>query len=73
MNNKVYLLADILPETQSRFPHINIRKFKTLYDCWRAKGIRNKTHSRAFYTYSWKRGWLAENDALALRQYIGLC
>jgi len=72
MNNKVYLLAEILPETQKRFPHINIKKFKILYDCWRAKGLRNKTHSHTHYTTVWIRGWMSHKDADSLRQYIGL-
>ena len=72
MKDKVYLMADILPETQKRYPHISIKKFRTLYDGWRAKGLRNKTHSRAFYTYSWNRGWLSEKDAISFREYIGL-
>ena len=71
--NKVYILATILPETQARYPHINLKKFKTLYDRWRTKGIRRGLHSAAFYTLSWQRGWLSKNDADSLRNYIGLC
>ncbi|MBQ3673591.1 MAG: hypothetical protein II928_03870 [Paludibacteraceae bacterium] len=72
MNEKVYILADILPETQTRYPHIDLRRMKTLYDGWRAKGLRQKTHSSFFYSYAWKRGWLSKNDADSLREYIGL-
>jgi len=72
MKVKVYLMTDILPETQKRYPHISLRKFRMLYEGWRAKGLRNKTHSRAFYTYSWNRGWLSENDAISFCEYIGL-
>ena len=70
--NKVYILAEILTETQARYPHIDLRKFKTLYDGWRAKGLRQKTHSPFFYSNAWKRGWLAPKDADPLRKYIGL-
>ena len=73
MKEKVYMLADILPETQARFPHIDLRKFKILWDGWRAQGLRNKTHSAPFYTAAWRRGYLAQKDANELRKYIGLC
>ena len=72
MNSKVYILAEILKETQARYPHIDIRKFKTLYDGWRAQGLRNKTHSTTFYTDAWKRGWLFPKDAISIRKYIGV-
>ena len=70
--NKVYILAEILTETLERFPHINLRKFKTLYDGWRAQGMRQKIHSAPFYTTAWRRGYLATKDANDLRKYIGL-
>ena len=72
MKVKVYILSEILPETQARYPHIDLRKFKTLYDGWRQKGIRNGIHSPQFYTFSWKRGWLSPTDAESLRNYIGV-
>ena len=72
MKIKVYILGEILPETQKRYPHIDLRKFKTLYDSWRQKGIRNGYHSPQFYTLSWKRGWLSITDADSLRNYIGV-
>ena len=70
--NKVYILADIFAETQARYPHIDLRRMKTLYDGWRAKGLRQKTHSPFFYSDAWKRGWLSKKDADSLREYIGL-
>ncbi len=73
MKEKIYILADILPETQTRYPHIDLRKFKVLYDGWRAEGLRNKYRSAPFYTKSWERGWIAPKDAVSLRKYIGLC
>ena len=72
MKIKVYILGDILTETQARYPHIDLRKFKTLYDGWRAQGLRQKTHSTTFYTDAWNRGWLSQKDADSLRKYIGL-
>lgn len=71
MIHKVYILDDILTETQARFPHITIRSFKTLYDGWRRQGMR---HGRDGSTFSvmWKRGWLSTKDADDLRKYIGL-
>lgn len=70
--NKVYILAEIFTETQERFPHIDLRKFKTLYDGWRAQGMRLKIHSGSFYTLGWSRGWLSKKAADSLRKYIGL-
>ena len=72
MKNKVYILAEILSETQARYPHINLRKFKILYDGWRQQGLRHKQHSPFTYTEAWKRGWLAPKDADDLRKYIGV-
>ena len=72
MKDKVYILAEILPETQARFPHIDLRKFKTLYDGWRAQGLRQKAHPSSYYTEAWRRGYLARKAANSLRQYIGV-
>ena len=71
MKKKVFILADILPETQQRFPHINLNKFITLYDGWRAQCIRHGRNS-PFFTVAWKRGWLSQKDAEEFRKYIGL-
>ena len=70
--NKVYILATIFAETQSRFPWIDLRRFKILFDGWRQQGIRNGVHSAFFYTNAWRRGWIAPTDADSLRKYIGL-
>lgn len=72
MKEKVYILAEILEETQRQYPHISIKKFKVLWDGWRAKGLRNKFHSKPFYTTAWRRGYLAPKDACDFRKYIGL-
>ena len=50
----------------------DLRKFKTLYDGWRAQGLRKKLHSGSFYTLCWTRGWLSPKAADSLREYIGL-
>ena len=71
MKEKVYILADILPETQNRYPHINLRKFKILYDGWRAQNARLGRRS-PYFTFMWSRGWLSPRDADSLRKYIGL-
>lgn len=71
MIHKVYILDDILTETQARFPHIRIRSFKTLYDGWRQQGRRHGRASATF-TVMWNRGWLSPKDADDLRKYIGL-
>ena len=71
MKEKVYILGDVLPETQRRYPHINLRKFKTLYDGWRQQGMRCGRHGQTF-SAMWKRGWLSKRDADDLRNYIGL-
>ena len=73
MKNSVDIQVTIFAETQARYPHIDWRKFKILYDGWRAQGLRNKTHSAPFYTTAWRRGYLAPKDANELRKYIGLC
>lgn len=73
MKDKVYILAEILTETQARYPHISLKKFKILWDGWRATGLRNRIHSAPFYTIAWRRGYLAPKDANELRKYIGLC
>ena len=72
MKNKVYILGEILSETQARFPHIDLRKFKILYDGWRRQGMRQKKHPASFYTQAWRRGWISEKDADSLRIYIGI-
>ena len=72
MKNKVYILAEIFSETQALYPHIDLRKFKLLYDGWRYQGTRNKTHSPSYYTLAWQRGWLAKKAADSLRKYIGV-
>ena len=71
MKEKVYILADILPETQARFPHIDLRKFEVLYHGWRQQGIRHGRNHQ-FYVVVWRRGWLAPKDADDFRKYIGL-
>ena len=71
MKNKVYILGEILSETQARFPHIDLRKFKILYDGWRQQGIRAGRKSQ-FYSMAWKRGWISTKDADSLRKYIGI-
>ena len=71
MKEKVYILADILTETQARYPHIDLRKFEILYTGWRQKCVRaGRNHQ--FYSVAWKRGWLAPKDADDFRKYIGL-
>lgn len=72
MKNSVDIKGTILPETQTRYPHIDLRKFKILYDGWRAQGIRIKIHPQSFYTLAWKRGYLKQKDADSLRKYIGV-
>ena len=71
MKNKVYILGEILRETQTRFPHIDLRKFDVLYHGWRQQGIR-KGRNAPFYVLAWRRGWLAPKDADDFRKYIGL-
>ncbi len=72
MNKKVYILDEILTETQNRYPHIDLRKFKTLYDGWRQQGLRHRSHPCSYYTLAWQRGWLAPEAADDFRKYIGL-
>ena len=71
MKEKVDILADILPETQTRYPHIDLRKFKVLYDGWRAQSVR-LGRKGSYFTFMWNRGWLSPRDADSLRKYIGL-
>ena len=71
MKKKVYILNEIFSETQAKYPHIDIRKFKILYDGWRQQGMRAGRNGQ-FYSVAWKRGWLAQKDADSLREYIGL-
>ena len=72
MKEKVDIQVTIFDETRERYPHITPKKFKVLYDGWRAKGLRLKTHSTTFYTDAWNRGWLSKKDADSLRKYIGV-
>ena len=72
MKNAVDIQVTIFAETQEKFPHIDWRKFKILYQGWRQQGLRHKTHSTYFYTDAWKRGFLKLSDANSLRQYIGV-
>ena len=44
-------------------------KFKVLYDGWRTVELRHKIHTEAFYSYSWKRGWLPLADGTRFRKY----
>jgi hypothetical protein len=71
MKQKVYILAEILTETQKQYPHIDLRRFRLLYDGWRAQGMRHGRHSQ-FYTVAWQRGWLSEREADDFRKYIGI-
>ena len=71
MKEKVWIMADILPETKKRYPHINLKKFEILYHGWRRKCIRHGRNSQ-FFVYAWKRGWLSRSDAYDFRKYIGL-
>ena len=73
MKDKVDIHNEIFEETKARYPHIDWKKFKVLWDGWRATGLRNKYHSAPFYTTAWRRGYLAPKDANELRKYIGLC
>ena len=72
MKEKVDIHITIMDETQKRYPHIDWKKFKVLWDGWRAQGLRNKRHSAPFYTVALRRGWLAPKDADDFRKYIGL-
>lgn len=72
MKEKVDIQVTIFDETRERYPHINPKKFKVLWDGWRAQGLRNKRHSAPFFTSAWRRGYLAPKDADDLRKYIGL-
>lgn len=71
MNEKVYILGDILQETKKRFPYVTFDKFVLLYYGWRQQGIRHGRNA-PFYSVAWKRGWLAPKDADDFRKYIGL-
>ena len=55
-------------DTEWKHPRMP-KKFKTLYDGWRAKELRHKIHTKIFYTYSWKRRWLPYNDFQRFRDY----
>ena len=46
-----------------------LAKFKILYLGWRAVELRHKIHTEAFYSYSWKRGWLPLADGARFREY----
>ena len=72
MNIKVDIQRTLFEETVAHYPWITFKKFKILYDCWRAAGIRKKRHGASFYTFNWRRGYLSEKDANSLRMYIGL-
>jgi len=69
--NKVWLWANIFEETQKRFPHVNMRKFKVLFHGWTRQNVRRGHFPQHFYDI-WKRGWLSKRDADDFRKYIGL-
>jgi len=71
MKKKVLIIDGILSETQRRFPHIDLYKFKILFDGWRIQSMRHGRKS-PFFSVAWKRGWLSEKDADEFRKYIGL-
>ncbi len=56
----------ILEETQKKFPHIDHRKLKILFDGWRAQGLRRKQHSHTHYTTVWRRGWMSPKEILSV-------
>ena len=72
MKEKVDIQITVFDETTARYPWITPKKFKVLYDGWRAKGLRLGWHSTSFYTDAWRRGFLAPKDADSLRNYIGI-
>ena len=72
MKKAVDIQVTIFAETQAKFPHIDWRKFKILYQGWRQQGLRQKIHPPSFYTLAWKRGDLKPKDADSLRKYIGV-
>ena len=71
MKEKVWILDEIFPETQARYPHVDLHKFETLYSGWKRQGMR-QGRKGSYYSYIWKRGYLSKKDAEDLRKYIGL-
>lgn len=71
---RVYLAA-IRREMQNRYQYESREKrnhaFEVLYHGWRQQEKRRGRFSQ-FFTTIWRRGWVNENDAIKLRNYIGL-
>jgi len=71
----IVCLAAIRRELQAQYQYESREKrnwaFQTLFLGWRQKGIRHGRNG-AIFSIMWKRGWVAQNDARDLREYIGL-
>ena len=72
-NDKKILIVSALNHLQERDPawkHPKMfKKFKFLYDGWAVSEVRNNKRTRAFYTISWKRGWLPVEEWKRFREY----
>ena len=68
---KKILICSVLNHLALRDPwwKDNRVKFKELYDAWRQKELRQKRHSKAFYSLAWSRGWLPNADFERFRAY----
>ena len=71
MKEKVWILADILQETQAKYPHVDLKGMDKLYHGWRTQSVRHG-RNKQFFSVAWKRGWLSPKDADDFREYIGL-
>ena len=68
---KKVLICSVLNHLVQRDPWWKNKRieFKKLYDAWRQKELRQKLHSKAFYTLAWNRGWLKKADFERFRAY----
>ena len=70
---KKVMIISVLTLLQERDPdwkHPKMqRQFKCLYLGWRQAELRAKRHTGFFYSNSWSRGWLPQDDFARFRDY----
>ena len=60
----------LLQERDPAWKHPKMQQqFKTLFQGWRQAELRAKRHTGYFYSISWKRGWLSQDDFVRFRDY----
>lgn len=72
-DKKVMILSalDQLKDRDPAWAHVKmLPKFKTLYQCWAIKCVRNKKHPKEYYVRKWRDGWLPTTEFLGFLNYV---